>query len=103
MQQHSYPSHSKHFVFPAPASPLTREPIVDEAAEPGPLRSTSVVLEEEHILAAWEPFLVYYCVVLVCGGVCEAGEGVLVMLKMRYRHLNVGEEKGRTYCLFDLI
>jgi len=72
MQQHSYPSHSKHFVFPVPASPLTRELTVDEAAEPGPLRFTSVVLEEEHILVVWGAFLlICYCVVLVRGGMCE--------------------------------
>jgi len=49
MQQHSYPSHSRHFVFPAPASPLTREEIVEEAAEPGPLRFTSWDVVEVHI------------------------------------------------------
>jgi len=65
MQQHSYPSHSKHFVFPAPASPLTREPIVDEAAEPGPLRFTSVVMEEEHILVVGGEF---FCLVLLLRG-----------------------------------
>jgi hypothetical protein len=38
MQQHSKPSHSKHFVFPAaPASGFTIELMVEEAAEPGPL------------------------------------------------------------------
>ena len=48
MQQHSYPSHSKHFVFPV--SGLTIEEMVDEAAEPGPLRLTRVLLLEVHIL-----------------------------------------------------
>ena len=51
MQQHSYPSHSRHFVFPAaPVSGLTIEEMVDAADEPGPLRFTSVFEEEEHIL-----------------------------------------------------
>jgi len=45
MQQHSYPSHSMHFVLPAP-SPLTIVEIVDEAAEPGPLRFTSEAVDE---------------------------------------------------------
>lgn len=50
-QQHSYPSHSIHFVFPAvPPSGLTTDEIVDAAAEPGPLRFTSEVGAEEHIL-----------------------------------------------------
>lgn len=50
MQQHSYPSHSMHFVFPAlPPSGFTIEEIVEEAAEPGPLRFTSWE-EEVHIL-----------------------------------------------------
>jgi hypothetical protein len=50
MQQHSYPSHSMHFVFPAaPLSLLTIELMVEEAAEPGPLRFTRV-LDEVHIL-----------------------------------------------------
>jgi len=51
MQQHSYPSHSMHFVFPAaPPSGLTIELMVDEAAEPGPLRLTRTCEDEEHIL-----------------------------------------------------
>jgi hypothetical protein len=50
MQQHSYPSHSMHFVFPAaPASGLTIEEIVDEAAEPGPLWFTNMFCDEEHM------------------------------------------------------
>jgi hypothetical protein len=49
-QQHSYPSHSMHFVFPAaPLSLLTIELMVEEAAEPGPLRFTRV-LDDVHIL-----------------------------------------------------
>jgi hypothetical protein len=51
MQQHSYPSHSKHFVFPAaPVSGFTIEEMVDAAAEPGPLRFTRVFVDEVHIL-----------------------------------------------------
>jgi hypothetical protein len=50
IQQHSYPSHSRHFVFPAPESPLTIEEIVEEAAEPGPFLLINWVGEEEHIL-----------------------------------------------------
>jgi hypothetical protein len=51
MQQHSYPSHLMHFVFPAaPPSGLTMELIVEEAAEPGPLRFTSECEMEVHIL-----------------------------------------------------
>jgi hypothetical protein len=51
MQQHSYPSHSMHFVFPAaPPSGFTIEEMVEEAAEPGPLRFTSWEVEEVHIL-----------------------------------------------------
>lgn len=51
IQQHSYPSHSMHFVLPAaPPSGLTIEEMVLAAAEPGPLRSTSVACEKEHIL-----------------------------------------------------
>ena len=51
IQQHSYPSHSRHFVFPAaPPSGLTIELMVDAAAEPGPLWFTSGVWVEEHIL-----------------------------------------------------
>ena len=51
MQQHSYPSHSKHFVFPAaPVSGFTIEAMVDAAAEPGPLRFTRVFVDEVHIL-----------------------------------------------------
>jgi len=51
IQQHSYPSHSIHFVFPAaPPSPLTILLIVEDAAEPGPLRFTSVEEVEVHIL-----------------------------------------------------
>lgn len=51
MQQHSYPSHSRHFVFPAPpAEPgLTIELIVLAAAEPGWLEFVRVVGVEEHI------------------------------------------------------
>lgn len=49
IQQHSYPSHSIHFVFPAPASPLTSVEIVEDAAEPGPLRFMSWVGVEVHI------------------------------------------------------
>jgi len=53
MQQHSYPSHSMHFVFPAaPPSGFTIEEMVEEAAEPGPLRFTSWEVEEMHILMA---------------------------------------------------
>lgn len=50
MQQHEYPSHSMHFVFPpAPAPPLpvasaglTMLSAMDVAALPGPLRLTRV-------------------------------------------------------------
>jgi hypothetical protein len=52
MQQHSYPSHSKHFVFPAaPVSGLTIEEIVEVALLPGPLRLTRLVEDEVHISA----------------------------------------------------
>jgi hypothetical protein len=53
MQQHSYPSHSKHFVFPVAAplpSGFTIEEIVDAAAEPGPLWFTRLLVLEVHIL-----------------------------------------------------
>jgi hypothetical protein len=54
MQQHSYPSHSMHFVFPAaPPSALTILLIVEEAAEPGPLRLTRPDEVEAHILS-WD-------------------------------------------------
>lgn len=49
IQQHSYPSHSKHFVFPVVLVPLTISEMVDEAAEPGPLRLTRPVEVEVHI------------------------------------------------------
>lgn len=49
MQQHSYPSHSMHFVFPALLSPLTMLLMVEEAAEPGPLRLTKEEGVEVHI------------------------------------------------------
>jgi len=54
MQQHSNPSHSiqKDFVPPAPPSGFTMEEMVEEAAEPGPLRFTRVEEVEVHILAA---------------------------------------------------
>jgi hypothetical protein len=40
-----------HFVFPAaPPSGFTIEEMVEEAAEPGPLRLTSWEVEEVHIL-----------------------------------------------------
>lgn len=53
MQQHSYPSHSKHFVFPAaPFSGLTIDEMVDAALEPGPLRFTRAVEDEVHILVS---------------------------------------------------
>jgi hypothetical protein len=46
IQQHVPQSHSRHFVFPAaPPSGFTIELIVEEAAEPGPLRFTSVLAE----------------------------------------------------------
>jgi len=51
IQQHSYPSHSKHFVLPAaPPSGFTIEEIVEEAAEPGPFLFTRLEEEEVHIL-----------------------------------------------------
>jgi hypothetical protein len=51
MQQHSYPSHSKHFVLPAaPPSGFTIEEMVEEAAEPGPFLFTREE-EEVHILS----------------------------------------------------
>lgn len=51
MQQHSTPSHSKQRAFPAPApSGLTMLVMVLEAAEPGPLRLTSDVAVDWHIL-----------------------------------------------------
>jgi len=51
MQQHSYPSHSMHFVFPAaPPSGFTIEEMVDEAAEPGPLAFTRGEWVDWHIL-----------------------------------------------------
>jgi hypothetical protein len=51
MQQHSYPSHSKHFVFPAvPVSGFTMEEMVEAALEPGPLRFTRLEEDEVHIL-----------------------------------------------------
>jgi hypothetical protein len=50
MQQHSTPSHSKHLALPAvPLSGLTIEPMVEEAAEPGPLRLTIMNAVELHI------------------------------------------------------
>lgn len=48
MQQHSYPSHSKHFVLPL--SPFTMVEMVELAAEPGPLRLTRPEEDEVHIL-----------------------------------------------------
>lgn len=53
MQQHSTPSHSKHFVFPAaPPSGFTIDEMVDAAAEPGPLRLTRPnEVVEAHIFA----------------------------------------------------
>jgi hypothetical protein len=54
IQQHSYPSHSRHFVFPAlPLSGFTIEEMVDAALEPGPLRFTGVVEDEEVHIFAW--------------------------------------------------
>jgi hypothetical protein len=53
MQQHSKPSHSRHFVLPAaPLSGLTIELMVEEAEEPGPLRLTSELVVEVHIVAS---------------------------------------------------
>jgi len=50
IQQHSYPSHSRHFVFPAaPLSGFTIEEMVEAALEPGPLRLTRLRVEV-HIL-----------------------------------------------------
>ena len=42
MQQHSYPSHSMHFVLPPPAASagLTMDSTMETAALPGPLRLT---------------------------------------------------------------
>lgn len=50
MQQHSTPSHSRHFVFPADPSPLTILPMVEAAADPGPFISTRVILDDAHML-----------------------------------------------------
>lgn len=51
IQQHSTPSHSKHFVLPvAPVSGFTMEEMVEAAAEPGPLRFTGVQVFEVAIL-----------------------------------------------------
>jgi hypothetical protein len=56
MQQHSYPSHSRHLVFPAgPFSGDTTEEIVLMAAEPGRLALTRLweVDVEVHIVVDW--------------------------------------------------
>lgn len=67
IQQHSNPPQSIHFVFPAALlSGLTMEPMVEEAAEPGPLRSTRVWVEV-HILLLESRVLALLCVELGFG------------------------------------
>jgi hypothetical protein len=57
IQQHSYPSHSKHFVFPAaPLSGFTIDEMVDAADEPGPLRFTRAEEDEVHMLVGLAGF-----------------------------------------------
>ncbi len=51
MQQHSYPSHSKHLVLPvAPLSGFTMLLMVEAALEPGPFMLTGAPWVEVHIL-----------------------------------------------------
>jgi hypothetical protein len=79
MQQHSYPSHSMHFVFPAaPPSGFTIELMVEEATEPGPLRFTS-----------WEEVLVH--MLLDLGMICQ----FLAVVE----HGEDEEERRHTVCL----
>lgn len=64
MQQQSYPSQEKHFVFsPVAVSGFTMLEMVLEAAEPGPLRLTNDGAEDWHILS-----VVWVVVVADAGG-----------------------------------
>lgn len=56
MQQHSYPSHSMHFVLPPPAASagLTIESTMDTAALPGPLWLTREDRDEEQAIVRVE-------------------------------------------------
>jgi len=91
MQQHSNPSHSiqKDFVPPAPPSGFTMEEMVEEAAEPGPLRFTRVEEVEVHILAGRCCLIeVDEAVGLVFLGIDYVGEA-LIMLVLIFNSLSI--------------